>query len=839
MNIKIKLMRYKSWIITLIIALTALLIITQKLQNNQIELTQPNASQTLTRKFSTVGQTFVASEAGLQGIALKGHAATRCEDKASPCPSIILHLRASPTATTDLRQATASLAYLTANEWLRFSFEPLPASRLTTYYFFIEPPATTGTLYYGPAESYLDGAMVLNGQPQEGQLTFYTVYNRFEMARELWQNFIIYLPANLMAFSTFFLAGWVLLILSQAQQTLIIYWVEGFIVAIGLGLSWYPLLLLWTDTLGLHLGQSYIWLTLIVSLAILIKYYWTEKPTLATLHTWLNSPERWSDLALLIVITIAALGRVLMVRNLEMPLWDDSVHHTVMVQRILETGGLFQSWQPYTPYETLSFHFGFHVNMAVLAWATGVSAPQAVIWGGQWMNLLAALSLYPLAYRWQGRWAGVLAVFIASLFTEFPLYYVNWGRYAQLMGQVLLPLACWWTLALVTQKKLAWQKQLLLGLGGALLIFGAMMSYYRMAFHYIAFLVAVGLVYLPHFKKFDYWRNWLPVILTLLLTLIFASSWFIHLGTRQNAVDPTPSAIQPTQAIQAILFWQQIQNYQINALMTYLSVFLVGTLLVIWAGRKVAIPLVWLWLLLILPFLKLLPLPGVAIIQEFTLQISIYMLQAIIWGLAGGWLIEKTIANHKLGLIGLVIAISLAALVKLPDLPQIVDREFDLSTRPDLQAATWIKQNLPSQALFLINGLVYQGKSALATDAGSWLPILTQRQVTIPPQYALLEERSSSPDYTPAVNRLTKTLVEHGPNTPLDKTALCQFPQPITHVYIGQKRGLVTKAIPNPPTTAMLSPEMLLQDSAFKLIYQQDRVLIFEFNRAICHDKTP
>ena len=130
-----------------------------------------------------------------------------------------------------------------------------------------------------------------------------------------------------------------------------------------------------------------------------------------------------------------------MVRGMDMPLWDDSVQHTVMVQRILEAGGLFQSWLPYTPYRTLTTQFGFPAQIAIWSWFIGASAPQAVIWAGQVLGILAVLTLYPLGYRIKGPWVGLITVLIAGGFSQFPAYYTNWGRYPQMAGQAILPVA--------------------------------------------------------------------------------------------------------------------------------------------------------------------------------------------------------------------------------------------------------------------------------------------------------------------------------------------------------------------------------------------------------------
>jgi hypothetical protein len=96
-------------------------------------------------------------------------------------------------------------------------------------------------------------------------------------------------------------------------------------------------------------------------------------------------------------------------------------------QLLLDHGGLFTRWAPYAPISSFTYHFGFHSAVAALAWLTGWSASQAVLWGGQILNALATLSLYPLAVRLAdgSRWAGAVAVLLPALLWPMPMFYVN------------------------------------------------------------------------------------------------------------------------------------------------------------------------------------------------------------------------------------------------------------------------------------------------------------------------------------------------------------------------------------------------------------------------------
>ncbi|MRR29182.1 hypothetical protein EG834_02340, partial [bacterium] len=133
--------------------------------------------------------------------------------------------------------------------------------------------------------------------------------------------------------------------------------------------------------------------------------------------------------------------RLFQARSLVLPAWVDSVHHTLIVRTILENGGLPATLQPYIPAE-FSYHYGFHVLAALFSALTGSEPAITLLWFGQVLNALIALSVFRLATEIWGDWRrATLAGLLVGFGLHMPAYYLTWGRYTLITGLLLLPLA--------------------------------------------------------------------------------------------------------------------------------------------------------------------------------------------------------------------------------------------------------------------------------------------------------------------------------------------------------------------------------------------------------------
>ncbi len=218
--------------------------------------------------------------------------------------------------------------------------------------------------------------------------------------------------------------------------------------------------------------------------------------------------------------------RFYVVRLLDYPLWGDSLQHTMIARLLVDHGGLFNSWEPYAPLETFTYHFGFHAAVAALHWVGGFDLPQATLWTGQILNGAAVLALIPLARLLvAGRWAALGPLLVAGLLSTMPMFYLNWGRYTQLTGQVVLPAAVFFLWKLLEAKDLSWRAVFVTSLALA----GLALAHYRVAFFALAFVAVFPL--LPFSWKAV--KNTIPRIVppaALSAPLFFPWLWHVFSG---------------------------------------------------------------------------------------------------------------------------------------------------------------------------------------------------------------------------------------------------------------------------------------------------------------------
>src|SRR5205823_9493453 len=101
--------------------------------------------------------------------------------------------------------------------------------------------------------------------------------------------------------------------------------------------------------------------------------------------------------AALCLLGLTGLALTLRLRDIQglwVPMFGDSLHHTMITSIIADTGRVPSGYQPYVPVDTFTYHFGFHTLAACLAQLTGAAPQIAVLVMGQALNTMAL----PVAY---------------------------------------------------------------------------------------------------------------------------------------------------------------------------------------------------------------------------------------------------------------------------------------------------------------------------------------------------------------------------------------------------------------------------------------------------------
>jgi hypothetical protein len=767
---------------------------------------QPADEQSLTLQAGgRLGQTFVARRAGLSGVEIF------LAPEAPGGGEIRFGLRAGPQSPPVLAEARLPLAQVTTPGFYRFQFAPQAESNQRDYYAVIEV-AGPGRVRVGgaPGPSYLDGALYQNDSAADAQMTFRLVYEPSAgwagLAREA-VNWAGMLGAGALLY---LLPGWALLLMLW-PSTAPLAGPERVVLAASLSLAFYPLLFLWTHLVGLRFGPWYAWLPVVGSLAVVIwrGRVWRPAEWCVSWREWLQPEILWPGVALAVVTGLIFGARFLVIRNLDAPLWGDSYQHTLIAQLLLDHGGLFDAWEPYTELQSFTYHFGFHSAIAVLCWVTGLGAVPATLWTGQILNGLAALALYPLAARLGGnRWAGVGAVMLAGLLSPMPMFYVNWGRYTQLAGQVILPGAVYLLWAWLEAPGQNWRWLALIWIAMA----GLALTHYRVFVFAALFLAA--------FFSLEARRGRVRALTAKLFWLaggtgVLFAPWLAHTFAGKLTEISTQQMTTPVQATPA---WVQQYN-SIGNLFTYLPplvwvLFPVGLGWGLWRRQKgIALAGLW-WLgLLVIANPQWFHLPGEGVISNFAVFIAAYIPAGVVEGAALGWLIGER-GRRTAPALGLALMTMVLGFMSVrPRLADLNVTAAALAARPDLRAAEWIRANTPETARFLINSaFAYEDSVIFGTDGGWWLPVLARRPVTVPPlNYEL--EQGSRPGYVAWVNALSAAIQAQGIDAP---DVLAQLRERgVTHVYLGQRHG------------PALDPQQLLASPHFRLVYHQDRVWIF------------
>jgi hypothetical protein len=542
-------------------------------------------------------------------------------------------------------------------------------------------------------------------------------------------------------------------------------WLVTLAIQLGLGLALWPLLLLWSSTLG---------------------WRWTASAAQLTAGGWLLAgtasllwpPGRWAGrwtshhfqrqrfwatlFACVLALTLAT--RLLHIRGLALPAWVDSVHHVAIIRLLLDTGALPTHFDPYIPGGLLLYHWGYHAGVAWLAWlygrSDGFEVADLVLHYGQLLNSLTVVMIYAGARQlFASRRAGLLAAALVGLVSWFPAYFLTWGRYTHLAGVLLMVPA----LITLWQLRKPFHPGTLIAAG--LLLAGLALVHVRVALlaALLAATLAVPLLLQARPGALLRWGG--AALAALLLTLPWWL-WLAESSWARSMISPRADNLlswaaynQPdwgllwaprnsllVAASSAGVSW--LFGWPTGTLPTRLAgagwlALLAGTALWAWrhptlrrattrAGAGWLLLAGWMALATLLLQAHHLGLPSLRFIHINAAIITLFVPLSLASGgllawLSGVWL-PPQLARISTGLLALAIAVSGAQGMRT-----LVNPATVLATPADRVALTWIRDHVPADARFAVPMWRWMKGVYAGSDGGYWIPVLTDRASILPP----------------------------------------------------------------------------------------------------------
>jgi hypothetical protein len=627
----------------------------------------------------------------------------------------------------------------------------------------------------------------------------------------------------LVAGALFMLPG--LALLRVTWPALPLHWSERLSLAGGLSLALPPLLLQATHLLRFPWNSAatmiYVGVAVLALVLLPVRRWWHMR------HITFAWPVlEWHDLLLGGLTGAALLIRLYIMRDLPAGMWADSYHHTVIVQLLADNQGLFSSWQPYAPLATFTYHYGFHANVVFFHWLSGVPVTQSVLVVGQIINVVTLMGAYLLATRLSGsRTVGLIALALTGFVGMLPAFYVNWGRYTQLTGQAILPavLICW-MLALESQR---------LRVGAIVLAVtttaGLLLTHYIVTIFAALFVGAYVLLLLARTPR---WATAISVggraLVTGTCALLLAAPWLVTMLNGRlayNAQRYVNRSID-TEYINKLSALLPLMPFYVHPLVAVLAV--VSTVVALALRRwRVLLLLLWSQLLIMAVVPQVFGLPGAGLVTNFAAYIALYITVVPLAAYGPGVMLDALTRRHVLlGQTLLTGALIATSVWGVRQQQALIAPGYMLFTSADAEAMEWIKANIPPDALFLVNmDPAYNNTMFIGSDGGWWIPLLTQRQTTLPPMIQG-HERFADPERAQQLEDLGFALRAH----PLPSPEAIQRLRDagVRYLYRGANVVQTDKSPGAPPLAPLVDAEVLRRDRSFRVVYDRDNVVIFE-----------
>jgi len=493
------------------------------------------------------------------------------------------------------------------------------------------------------------------------------------------------------------------------------------------------------------------------------------------------------------------------IRSTTVGLGSDSYHHTLIAQLILDQGKVPNSYLPYAPLISFSYHFGFHSFVAAITWLSNIPVRLMVPILGCFLIIFSSLSIYALARElFKNELIGEISGLISIFVSVFPYYMLNWGRFPQLLGLSILPMLF---VVFILWKNENFNNRHIIQL--SLLAFILGISHYR-----VTIIAIIGLI---SYLLFDFGSR--PVTINQILfiiknstfasfvTLIFYSPWIIIVyASRLNSIGHSIKIQKSSDFFYSLeRLGKDVIHYPTNFILISVLIFC----LMICCYKKDRF-VYW----LIFFSITLYILSGRDFLSQYmdtiSVIISLYIPFSIIIGRGLVYYLDKFAFNFVKKLF---LLISLIVIVfGLIQIPKFLTSKNSYVTTSDLEAIEWVENNTPPDSLFLVNTVNFDFNPdfIISVDAGYWLPLLGHRQTITLPMIFSMEKHIDKKYF-----KILKTI--HNLNSDFTSPTSIELLRNsgVTHFFVGE-------------LSDEKNVQQIMNSNEYQIIYKNSKSYVFK-----------
>lgn len=501
---------------------------------------------------------------------------------------------------------------------------------------------------------------------------------------------------------------------------------------------------------------------------------------------------------------------------------DDSLHHSLITNLVATTGKLPYTLLPYDSANLNHYHLGLYAMTGPLQLLAGIEPTQSLLWFSQFLNGICGVGVFLFLDRKVSRQAAILGMLSVGLFSVFPSWFVNWGRFTQLSAQtILLPavLVTWETLTSITDSQQSLNKKTIFELLLAGFLNAAVcLLHFRVAVFMLALILIICVSELLNTRREKAKIKVLlgRIFLIGLITAVIILPTLI--AGLESYIDQRVGQVSTNQGERLLTeqWYYSVGDTDTWKLTQKSSPFLALGLSGIIAGllskknKKLSV-IVLVWILCLIGFSQLYRLN--IYVLAFTNITAILLILYLPIGIGWGILWDTLFKGGKFRFYYQIRTLAIALLF----LTSVITYYFRMKdfephrafmTDADKTAMEWIKANTNQEAVFGVNTNFLNPTMPYGTDAGYWLPVYAERQTT-----ALTLLSSLSDDYQFDLER-SKAISEFYKTG--DLSPLCDYG--IDYLYSGAKDPLGSADI----------IEKIGTQSGVNLIYDQEEVKIYK-----------